>query len=149
MGFLQSGLSYIPAHLLMNVSIMGMFGTIILTGVFKKNVFWFVYAGILVGALLFFIQHELGVLIIFFIPLVFVWNYIKHNRFLLKTTLLLFGFGLVLAGIIIDWFWHRANPDIGEAHNMLLVIGHQIQLVGWGLGLLNILVIMFLYRDSL
>ncbi|EGL84256.1 hypothetical protein CathTA2_0184 [Caldalkalibacillus thermarum TA2.A1] len=147
MGTVQSGLTYVPAHLLMNVSIVVMFGTIVLTSTFKKNMYWFSYAGILVGALLFLIQPEVGLSVLLAIPFLFFWAYAQRNKFLLRVVFLLMGLALVLVGMVVDWYWHRAHPNIGEAHNMLLVIGHQIQLVGWGIGLMSALVMFLEYRN--
>jgi hypothetical protein len=142
MGILKLGLTYVPAHLVMNVSIVVMFATIILTSTFKKKVYWFSYTVIFVGALLFLIQPEVGVPILFITPFVFIWAYIQHNKFSLRTIFLLMGLGLVLVGVVTDWFWHRVHPDIDEAHNMLFVIGHQIQLAGWLVGVLGGLILI-------
>lgn len=48
------------------------------------------------------------------------------------------GVALVLTGSAIDWFWHTANPVVNEeTANMLLMPGHQVQLLGWSIGLVG------------
>lgn len=46
------------------------------------------------------------------------------------------GLAVVIAGGIVDMFWHRANPAAVET-NMLLLPGHVVELAGWGLGLVG------------
>lgn len=46
------------------------------------------------------------------------------------------GLAVVMAGSIVDIFWHQANPGVVET-NMLLLPGHAIELAGWGLGLVG------------
>lgn len=47
------------------------------------------------------------------------------------------GIAVVLIGLAIDLGWHRANPTANEmAMNMILLPGHQVELVGFLLGLL-------------
>jgi hypothetical protein len=48
------------------------------------------------------------------------------------------GIAVVLLGHGVDLAWHRANPATNDmAMNMLLLPGHQIQLVGFAVGLLG------------
>ena len=48
------------------------------------------------------------------------------------------GIAVVLLGLGVDLAWHRANPAANDmAMNMLLLPGHQIQLVGFLVGLLG------------
>ncbi len=51
------------------------------------------------------------------------------------------GIAVVLIGLAIDLGWHRANPAANEmAMNVILLPGHQVELVGFVLGLLASLV---------
>lgn len=46
------------------------------------------------------------------------------------------GWTLTIIGVIVDGAWHQANPGADEA-NMMLLPGHQIQLIGWLGGLVG------------
>jgi len=47
------------------------------------------------------------------------------------------GWAVTIIGVIVDVYWHGAHPGADET-NMLGLPGHQIQLVGWILGVVGV-----------
>jgi hypothetical protein len=47
------------------------------------------------------------------------------------------GWAVAIIGVIVDGYWHGAHPG-AEGTNMLDLPGHQIQLIGWILGVVGV-----------
>ncbi|MCG6137933.1 MAG: hypothetical protein MET45_25405 [Nostoc sp. LLA-1] len=135
---LQFGLGTTPAHLLMDVS------ALLTVFVFSTqlNNSWWKYILPLVGLALIIFIPSIGGIILLAIPIKFTWIQLQRNHHL-WTSLLSLGISTVLIGIVVDWFWHQSHPEVNEENiNVLLLVGHQIQLLGWFLGLIVVLMIL-------
>lgn len=77
------------------------------------------------------------------IPLRAAWLRVQAGKPGLWPGVAAAGISVVLSGVIVDMFWHNANPGVEEMNlNMLLLPGHQIQLVGWVVGLVGASVVV-------
>ncbi|HEY7416433.1 MAG TPA: hypothetical protein VH593_14665 [Ktedonobacteraceae bacterium] len=150
------GIEFIPAHLLMILSAILTLIVIIRwappwsrsRSYLLSYVWLIVGVGFVFGSILFAqpAVFPIGGVILLVLPLYVAWTQMRDRHLKLWNIFATEGVAVVLVGYIVDSFWHMLHANARD-FNIMLLPGHQIELLGWVVGLLGA-AIMLLYSRT-